>query len=608
MLAMDSSGTHSPATKINNLTGTSPSQDEQSIRPEQPSSPAPVGPPLAAGHVSSQHQAALFVDDGPREQMEQEKQESIDLEALERKPSGPPYSSFTTAQKWYIVFLTAFGGFFSPLSTSIYFPALNALSKDLNVSNGLINLTLTTYMIFQGLAPTVFGDLADMAGRRLAYILCFVIYAGANIGLALQNNYATLLVLRCFQSTGSSGTVALGTGVISDIASSGERGKYMGFAQLGPMVGPAIAPLLGGILAEFLGWRSIFWFLTIISVVYLVVFVITFPETGRNVVGNGSIPPQGWNMSLLRYLQSRKVDQNPALSRTPSHQARIAAQAELASKRQLRCPNPLKAINIILEKDVAIMLIYCGLLYSAMYTVMSSIPSLFAQIYGFNELQIGEHPLFLEKKKELIPAGLCFIPFGVSGAVGVIAGGYLMDKNYKRTAKRAGITVDIKRGDNMKGFPIELARIQVIWVTLYPGIAAILGFGWALDREVHLAVPLVLLFIIGFSMIVCFSVLNVILIDLYPQSPATATAANNLVRCSMGAAATGLIIQMIDGMGRAWCFTFIAAVVTVTSPMLWAEVKWGPKWREERRARMERRDQDREARKARKGETAAAKI
>ena len=51
---------------------------------------------------------------------------------------------------------------------------------------------------------------------------------GANIGLALQNNYAALIVLRCLQSTGSSGTVALGNGVVADIASSGERGKFMG--------------------------------------------------------------------------------------------------------------------------------------------------------------------------------------------------------------------------------------------------------------------------------------------------------------------------------------------------------------------------------------------
>ena len=153
-----------------------------------------------------------------------------DLEALHRTPSGPVYSVFSERQRQFIVAMVACGGFFSPLSANIYFPALTALSADLRVSNELINLSLTSYMIFQGLAPTIFGDLADMTGRRPTYILGFIIYIGANVGLALQNNYAALLVLRCLQSTGSSGTVALGNGVVADISSSGERGKFMGIS------------------------------------------------------------------------------------------------------------------------------------------------------------------------------------------------------------------------------------------------------------------------------------------------------------------------------------------------------------------------------------------
>ena len=153
-----------------------------------------------------------------------------DLEALHRAPSGPVYSVFNERQRRFIVIMVACGGFFSPLSANIYFPALTALSADLRVSNELINLSLTSYMIFQGLAPTIFGDLADMTGRRPTYILGFIIYIGANVGLALQNNYAALLVLRCLQSTGSSGTVALGNGVVADISSSGERGKFMGMS------------------------------------------------------------------------------------------------------------------------------------------------------------------------------------------------------------------------------------------------------------------------------------------------------------------------------------------------------------------------------------------
>ncbi|KAI7649026.1 MFS general substrate transporter, partial [Hortaea werneckii] len=173
----------------------------------------------------------------------------------------PPFSIFTIQQKRFIVLMVAIAGFFSPLSANIYFPALNTLSRDFNVSSGVINLTLTSYMIFQGLAPTVFGDLADMAGRRPAYLIGFAIYIGACIGIACCNSYAGLLVLRCLQASGSSGTIALASGVVADVATSAERGMWMGWATSGPMVAPALAPVLGGIFSEFLGWRWIFWFL-----------------------------------------------------------------------------------------------------------------------------------------------------------------------------------------------------------------------------------------------------------------------------------------------------------------------------------------------------------
>jgi hypothetical protein len=59
----------------------------------------------------------------------------------------PPYSSFSTAKKRYIVATAAGAGLFSSLSAQIYFPALNTLANDLNVSASMINLTVTSYMV-----------------------------------------------------------------------------------------------------------------------------------------------------------------------------------------------------------------------------------------------------------------------------------------------------------------------------------------------------------------------------------------------------------------------------------------------------------------------------
>ena len=95
-------------------------------------------------------------------------------ESQQNDPTPPiPYSTFTKLQKRLIVFLVAFAGMFSPLSSFIYYPAITSLCKDLHVSIELINLTITSYMVVSGIAPAAIGDLADMTGRRWVYVLLF---------------------------------------------------------------------------------------------------------------------------------------------------------------------------------------------------------------------------------------------------------------------------------------------------------------------------------------------------------------------------------------------------------------------------------------------------
>ena len=166
--------------------------------------------------------------------------------------------------------------------------------------------------------------------------------------------------------------------------------------------------------------------------------------------------------------------------------------------------------------------------------------------------------------------------------------GRLLDFNYRRTASLAGIRIDKKRGEDMRHFPIEKARLQVVIPFLYTGILVLVCYGWILDRSAPLAVTLIFLFLLGLLLNGSFNAMSTMLVDLFPERPATATAANNLVRCLMGAAGTAVILTMVEAMGRGWCFTFIAAVVFVTSPMVWALLKWGPGWREERRVRVEK--------------------
>jgi len=279
-------------------------------------------------------------------------------------------------------------------------------------------------------------------------------------------------------------------------------------------------------------------------------------------------------MSLLNYLAIRKARKATVneLERTTSRQSARSQRDELAKKRKIGFPNPLSTLKVCLEKDIGLLLFYNSIVYTAFYCVTSTIPQLFERIYGFNSLQIG----------------LSFIPFGVGAFIAPLMNGKLLDWHFRYVAKKAGMEhlVDKKRATNLKDFPLEEARIYIALPLVLLGTVCILVYGWVLEVNANLAAPLVISFILGVTLtgryvmrpilltnpnrtnilFVSFNCMNIMLVDNYPQKPATATAANNLVRCLMGAAGTAGILYVVDALGRGWTFTLVAGIVFIRHP------------------------------------------
>ncbi|BCR98720.1 uncharacterized protein AKAW2_40403S [Aspergillus luchuensis] len=91
---------------------------------------------------------------------------------------------------------------------------------------------------------------------------------------------------------------------------------------------------------------------------------------------------------------------------------------------------------------------------------------------------------------------------------------------------------------------------------------------------------LVLIFAISFSITAAYNIMNILIVDLYYSTPATAMAANNLVRCFLGAAATGLVHPAMVRWGTGWTYGMVGGMVgAVVCPLLgWVYVK-GMEWR-----------------------------
>lgn len=120
-------------------------------------------------------------------------------------PDSVPYTVFTKGQRAWITLLASTAAMVSPMSSYIYYPAIVAVASDMRVSVSLVNLTITSYLIVAGIAPSIMGDLADQGGRKPVYVVMWTLYIAANVGIALQTSYPALLVLRMLQSAGSSG-------------------------------------------------------------------------------------------------------------------------------------------------------------------------------------------------------------------------------------------------------------------------------------------------------------------------------------------------------------------------------------------------------------------
>ena len=408
--------------------------------------------------------------------------------------------------------------------------------------------------IFQGLAPSFIGSFSDAHGRRPAYIIAFIIYLGANVGLALQSSYPALMVLRCLQSSGSSGTIVLGSAVVADLTTRAERGKYIGYAGMGIALGPALGPVIGGLLDHFLGWRAIFWFLVILSGASFITVLIVFPETCRALVGNGSVIPPPWNRPLWSFAAPRSRFQAPTIP--PDHSTIQPLK---------RRPNPISSLLIATQKETGMILLYGGLMYSGYMAVLSTLSTQLSTRYRFNSIQVG----------------LCYLPLGLGSISSRWTVGKLLDWNFRREARIQGMPIQRNRQQDIANFNVERARLTITTPLMYFAALCVLTYGWVMQYHTSLAGPLVMLFFIGLASTGSSNTLSTLVVDINSQSAATAMAASNLCRCLMGAGTTAFVGPLIDAIGIGWTATLIAALWVAFSPLLWAVRFWGYGWRQE---------------------------
>ena len=171
--------------------------------------------------------------------------------------------------------LTAFG----PLTIDMYLPSLPTLEQSFDVSAAAVQMTVAAFFIGLAIGQAFYGPISDAYGRKIPLIVGLVIYVAASIGCALANDVSTMIGLRFVQAIGSSAGMVIARAVVRDYVIGQEAARIFSALMLVMGVAPVLAPLLGGYVLVWFGWRAIFIALAIFGLACLAASSTVLPET-----------------------------------------------------------------------------------------------------------------------------------------------------------------------------------------------------------------------------------------------------------------------------------------------------------------------------------------
>jgi multidrug resistance protein len=164
------------------------------------------------------------------------------------------------------------------LNTAIVNPAYGPLAKEFDITVVRASYQTTVVIALNGIGPFIWIPLANVYGRRPVYIFTTLLGCASALGSAYAKNYTQLIAARVFNGIWPAG-LALGPGTVVDLFFYHQRGRAMGLFTVILTSGAHIAPILGGLLGQFLGWRWTFKFAAILDGVMLLVIIFGMPET-----------------------------------------------------------------------------------------------------------------------------------------------------------------------------------------------------------------------------------------------------------------------------------------------------------------------------------------
>ncbi|MEM0027528.1 MAG: MFS transporter [Ignisphaera sp.] len=154
--------------------------------------------------------------------------------------------------------------FITPFISSAVNIALPSIARSLNIDMAQVNWFANAFLISLASTILLLGVIADYVGRERVFVSGVILFAITSAAIPYIKDFAALLILRCLQGLGAA--MVSGTTVAILASMFRERtGLVIGINSAAVYIGTALGPVLGGFLTSFLGWPSIFIFVSFVA-------------------------------------------------------------------------------------------------------------------------------------------------------------------------------------------------------------------------------------------------------------------------------------------------------------------------------------------------------
>ncbi len=177
-----------------------------------------------------------------------------------------------------LVLATAIGG----ISLNIFIPSMPGLARYFATDIATVQLTLTLYLAGIAAGQLVYGPLSDHYGRRPLMLAGLGLYAVSALVASLAQGIEVLILGRIAQALGGCAGIVITRAIIRDVYDRDRGASVLGYVTMAMTIAPAMAPVIGGYLDHWIGWRAGLWVLTAYGALLLAGCFFHLPETLKN--------------------------------------------------------------------------------------------------------------------------------------------------------------------------------------------------------------------------------------------------------------------------------------------------------------------------------------